>query len=151
MSEHTKEYDRGLAGQLGDGSAIPWWLRIVVVLGALLLAAGGVIALVHPVMLVSPHEQMNGAVHIYAGYLASRNLALSIMLLAMLGLGARRALANLMVLTAFIQLLDAGMDCAEGRWAIIPGIVVFGVVFSVSAARLCGHPFWRREAWRQQR
>ena len=63
---------------------IAWWLRVVIVLGAFLTAMGGIIALVHPAMLVSPHDEINGAVHIYAGYLAARNLALAIMLVALL-------------------------------------------------------------------
>jgi hypothetical protein len=138
-------------GSVSGISAIPWWLRAVVVVGALLMAAGGIIALVHPAMLVSPHDEINGAVHIYAGYLASRNLVLAMMLLATLVLGARLALGNLMVLTGFIQLVDACMDCVEGRWAVVPGVIVFGVVFFVGAARLCGYAFWKRQAWRQER
>ncbi len=128
---------------------ISWGLRLVVIFGALLSAMGAVIAMVNPAMLVSPHDQINGAVHIYAGYLFARNLAIAIMLVTLLFLGARRALGNLMVLVGFIQLLDACMDVAEGRWAVAPGVLLFGVVFLLGAARLCeGYPFWRVEAWR---
>jgi hypothetical protein len=129
--------------------AIPWWIRASVILGALLTAMGAVIALVHPIMLVSPHDEINGAVHIYAGYLASRNITLALMLVVLLFLGARRALANLMVLVAFIQVLDACMDCLEGRWNIVPGVLVFGLIFFIGAARLCGSPFWKAESWKQ--
>lgn len=129
---------------------IAWWLRVVIVLGAFLTAMGGIIALVHPAMLVSPHDEINGAVHIYAGYLAARNLALAIMLVALLLLQAKRALGNLMVLVGFIQLLDTCMDVAEGRWTIAPGVLVFGLVFLAGAVRLCdGYAFWRVEAWRR--
>lgn len=124
-----------------------WWITVAVILGSLLMLAGGVIAIVRPAMLVSPHDEINGAVHIYAGYLASRNIALVLMLLVMLSLRARIALSNLMVLTAFIQLLDAGIDCLEGRWPIVPGVLVFGVVFLLGPARLRGVPFWRAAAW----
>jgi hypothetical protein len=126
---------------------LPWWIFLVVVLGALLMAVGGVIALVRPGMLVSPHDEINGAVRVYAGYLVSRNLALATMLLAMLTLRARGALGNLMVLTAFIQFLDAGIDCMEGRWAVVPGVVIFGLIFFIGAARISVFPFWRRQAW----
>ena len=129
--------------------AIPWWVRVAVILGALLIAMGAVIALVHPIMLVSPHDEINGAVRIYAGYLASRNIALALTLVVLLTLGARRALANLMALVAFIQVLDACMDCLEGRWNIVPGVLIFGLIFFIGAARLCGYPFWRAEAWRE--
>jgi len=111
--------------------AVPWWVRAAVILGALLAATGAVIALVHPIMLVSPRDEINGAVRIYAGYFASRNIALALMLLVLLALGARRALANLMVLVAFIQVLDALMDCLEGRWNIVPGVLVFGLIFFI--------------------
>jgi hypothetical protein len=126
-----------------------WWLWMIVIPGALLTGAGGIIALVHPSMLVSPGDQINGAVHIYAGYLAARNLAISLLLLTLLFIGARRALGNLMVLVGLIQLLDTCMDVAEGRWAIIPVVLVLGLAFLWSAARLSeGYPFWRIEAWK---
>ena len=133
---------------LTERSAIPWWIRIVVSLVALLLAAGAGIALVHPEMMLAPGDAMNGAAHIYAGYMASRNFALAIMLVVLLILSAKRALANVMVLVALVQLLDAGIDCAEGRWTIVPGVLIIGLVFVIAAARLSGNPFWKAEAWR---
>jgi hypothetical protein len=146
MSEKNTSYQRTLSNNTALPET-PWWVTVAVILGALLMLVGGAIAIVRPVMLVSPHDEINGAVHIYAGYLASRNIALAIMLLVMLGLRARIALSNLMVLTAFIQLLDAGIDCVEGRWPIVPGVLVFGLVFLQGAASLRGVPFWRVEAW----
>ncbi len=126
-----------------------WWLSAIVILGAALTAMGAIIALVHPAMLVSPHEEINGAVHIYAGYMAARNLALAFMLVALLLIGARRALGNLMVLVGLVQILDTCMDVAEGRWAIVPGVLIFGLAFFIGAARLSGFPFWKLAAWRQ--
>jgi hypothetical protein len=74
---------------------------------------------------------------------------MAVMLLGLLFMRARRALGNLMVLVGFIQLLDACMDLAEGRWTIAPGVLVFGVVFLIGAARLAdGLPFWKPEAWK---
>lgn len=128
--------------------AIPWWITAVVLLGALLTATGAILALVHPAMLVSPHDEINAAVHVYAGYLTARNGALAFMLLILLSLRAR-ALGNLMVLIALIQILDACIDCFEGRWMIVPGVLVFGLVFLIAAARLSGYPFWRSQAWTQ--
>jgi len=126
---------------------IPWWITAAVLIGALRKATGAVLALVHPSMLVSPHDEINGAVHVYAGYLVARNGALAIMLLLRLGLRARRALGNLMVLIALIQGLDACIDCFEARWMIVARVLVCGLVFI--AAHLSGHPFWRSEAWAQ--
>ncbi len=126
---------------------ISWWLRLVVLLFAGLFAAGAVIALVHPAMLVSPNDQITGAVRIFAGYMAARNLALGLMLVAMLAMKARRLLGGLMVLSGLIQILDACIDSFEGRWAVAPGVLVLGVICLFVAARLCGSPFWRAKSW----
>ena len=128
-------------------AAIPGWLRTVVILGALLMAIGAVLAVIHPAMLVSPHDEINGAVHIYAGYLASRNLAMAILLIVLLSLSAKRALSNLMFLVALIQLLDACIDCAEARWPIIPGVLILGLIFLFAAAKLSSDPVWKPEFW----
>jgi hypothetical protein len=125
----------------------PWWLQTIVLLGTLLMAAGALIALLNPAMLVSPHDDINAAVHIYAGYLFSRNAALAILLVASMLFRSKGTLNTLILLTAFIQLLDAAVDCMEGRWTIVPGVVVFGLLFLLVSARLTGHPFWRKQAW----
>ena len=132
---------------LEETTPIPWWLRAVVILGALLMAIGGVLALIHPAMLVSPHDEINSAVHIYAGYLASRNMAVAILLIVLVTLSAKRALSNLMVLVALIQLLDACIDCAEHRWPIVPGVLFLGLVFLFAAAKLSSYPIWKSEFW----
>ena len=126
---------------------MPLWPKLIVILGALLTAMGGVLALVHPASLVSAHDEINGAVHIYAGYLASRNLAIALLLIALLSLGARRALSQLLVLVALIQLLDACIDCWEGRWMLLPGILLLCILFLLAAARLSGHRPWTQAAW----
>lgn len=126
---------------------IPLWVTAVAIAGALLTAMGAVIALVSPAMLVSPHDEINGAVRIYAGYLASRNSVLALMLAALLIMKARRALGQLMVVVGLIQFFDVLMDIAEGRWTIVPAVLVLGVAFVAGAARLCGARLWRREVW----
>jgi hypothetical protein len=128
---------------------LPWWLQTIVLAGSFLMAAGALISLLNPAMLVSPHDEINAAVHIYAGYLFSRNAALAILLVASMLFRARGTLNTLILLTAFIQLLDAAVDCMEGRWVVVPGVLVFGLLFLLASVRLSGHPFWRREAWSQ--
>jgi hypothetical protein len=113
------------------------------------MAAGALIALLNPAMLASPHDEINAAVHIYAGYLFSRNAALAILLVVSMLVRARGTLNTLVLLTVFIQFLDAAVDCMEGRWIIVPGIVVFGLLFLFASARLTSYPFWRKEAWSQ--
>ncbi len=152
MSEVQSVRPVPLTNSLGAQPAanlFPWWLQTIVFVGALLMAAGALIALLNPAMLVSPHDEINAAVHIYAGYLFSRNAALAILLVASLLFRSKGTLNTLILLTAFIQLLDAIVDCIEGRWVIVPGVVVFGLLFLLTSARLSGHPFWRKEAWSQ--
>ena len=131
----------------GRSFVISFWWRIFVVVGATLLALGAIIALVNPSMLISPQDEITHGVRIYAGYLAVRNLALGVFLLLLLSLRARRALGSLMMLVGLIQILDVVMDCIEGRWAIVPGVLVLGILYLIGAARVSGAPFWRRESW----
>src|SRR5450631_3098515 len=128
---------------------IPWWVRLIVILGAILTTMGAVIALVHPEMLVSPHDEINGAVHIYAGYLAARNLAMAIMLLAALGFAAKRLLNNLLLLVSLVQFLDALIDVGEGRLPVAIGVIILAVLFSAASASLSGYPFWQIRAWKE--
>jgi hypothetical protein len=147
MPERNSQFTPISIAKAAANERIAWWVRVVVILGALLLATGAVLALVNPAMLASPRDEINGAVRIYAGYLTSRNLALAIMLVVLLSLGARRALSNIMVLVALVQLLDACMDCAESRWALVPGVLLFSLIFIIGATHLSGHPFWKFKAW----
>jgi hypothetical protein len=127
--------------------AIPGWVAVIVVLGALLAAAGGIIAAVRPDMLVSAGAPMNFAAYTYAGYLISRGLALAIMLLAALALRARRTLLALMALTTLIQTIDFAVDALTGRLLLLPILLIFAVAFFIGASRLAGQPLWRATAW----
>jgi hypothetical protein len=128
---------------------LSWWLVAIITVGAILMVAGGLIALLRPQMLLPPHQEITQAVRVYAGYVVSRNLMLGLLLLAALSLRARGPLSTLMVLYAGIQFLDAILDCVEGRWAIAPGIVVLGLLFLMGAARVSGHPLWSAKGWQQ--
>ena len=151
MSEHLRAISAGTQAISESASPFPCWLTASVILGAVLMATGAAIALVHPALLVSPGAEINQATQVYAGYLVSRNLVLATMLLIMLAIRARTILSALMVLTACIQLLDAGMDIFEKRWPIVPAVLIYSVVFFFGAARLSGHIFWNVDAWRYTR
>lgn len=127
--------------------AVPVWVNVVVVLGAVLMGLGAVIALLKPEILVGPHAEITEAVRIYAGYLTARNLTLAVMLLVLLAMGARRALGNLVAVVGLIQVMDCIVDCAEARWTVAPGVLVLGVALLIAAAKLSGSAFWRRSAW----
>jgi hypothetical protein len=126
---------------------IPIWVSAIVVVGAVLMAAGAVIAEVNPQMLVAPNTALNSATHVYAAYLVSRNLVLAVMLLAALASRAKPVLHTLLVAVAFIQIADAVLDALEGRWPIVPGVFVLGILFFIAAARISGAAFWKRAAW----
>ena len=130
------------------GQRLPAWVVALVLLGAALLAAGAVISLWKPGMLVSPKDAINGAVQVYAGYTAARDAALAILLIALLGIGARRALGQLMALISLIQWIDTAIDLLEHRWTVAPGVFVLGILFLFAATRLCGTPAWKRSAWK---
>lgn len=123
------------------------WVQLIVIVGALLSAAGAIIALVHPAMLAGSQAEINSATRVFAGYFAARNLALACALLALFGLGARRALGQLLALVGAIQLIDTVMDCVESRWSVAPGVLVLGLLFLLAATKLCGHSLWNRQAW----
>lgn len=132
--------------QIPRAERIPMWVKAVVVVCAVLTGTGAVLAFALPGMLVEPHAEITAAVRTYAGYLTSRNAVLAIMLLVLMMAGARRALGNLLAIIGLIQVLDCFMDCIESRWTIAPGVLILGIIFLVSASRLCGPP-WRRDSW----
>jgi len=143
----SRELETASGSVVDKTAAIPLWVRVFVVAGGLLMALGGVIALANPSMLMAPHDEITNGVKIYAGYVAARNLVLGLFLPLLLALRARRALGSMMVLVGLIQILDLIMDCVENRWAIVPGVLVLGILYLIGAARVAGAPFWRRESW----
>ena len=74
---------------------IPLWISIVVVLGALLTAAGAIISKVDPTLLTNG-SPMTDAARVYADYMFARNLSLAVMLLFLLSVRARQMLAGFM-------------------------------------------------------
>jgi hypothetical protein len=92
---------------------------------------------------------MTDAARVYADYMFARNLALAVMLLLLLTVRARRMLAGFMVLIALIQIVDVGDDLARGAFVLVPGLLVFAIVFLLGAWRLFGQAIWRVDAWRE--
>jgi hypothetical protein len=126
----------------------PLWVSIVVILGALLTITGAVIGKVDPTLLTNG-SSMTDAAWVYADYMFARNLALAVMLLLLLAVRARRMLAGFMVLIALIQIVDVGDDLARGAFLLVPGLLVFAIVFLLGAWRLFGQAIWRVNAWRE--
>ena len=128
---------------------IPLWIAILVVLGALLTATGAIISKIDPTLFTNG-SPMTDAARVYADYMFARNLPLAIMLLFLLAVKARRMLAGFMVLTAFIQLVDVINDLARGEFLLVPGLLVFAIVFLIGAWQLFGQAIWNVEAWRER-
>lgn len=61
---------------------------------------------------------------------------------------ARRVLAGFMVLIALIQIVDIVDDLFRGASLLVPGLLVFAIVFLLGARRLFGQAIWQVSAWR---
>jgi hypothetical protein len=129
---------------------IPFWISIVVIIGALLTATGAVISKVDPTLLTNG-SPMTEAARVYADYMFARNLPLALILLFLLAVRSRRMLAGFMVLTALIQFVDVINDLARGAVLLLPGLLVFAILFLIGAWQLFGQAFWHVDAWRERR
>ncbi|MDQ2715057.1 MAG: hypothetical protein M3Z08_09130 [Chloroflexota bacterium] len=150
MTEHSTQLDDSIhAGDLRAPqpvASIPWWIYIAVILGAVLTVTGAIVSKVDPTMLAN--GPITDAARVYADYLFARNLPLAVMLLILLATGARRMLAGFMVLMALIQMLDVINDLFRGDFLLVPGLLVFAIVFLLGAWRLFGQAVWHVDAWR---
>jgi hypothetical protein len=126
----------------------PLWVSIVVILGALLSITGAVISKVDPTLLTNG-SAMTEAARVYADYTFARDLALAVMLLLLLAIRARRMLAGFMALVALVQLIDIANDLVRGDWLLIPGLLVFAIVFLLGAWRLLGRQVLDAKTWRE--
>ena len=154
MTKHSIQSDGSVQGDHltipRSVEHIPPWVTIVVILGALLTATGAVISKVDPTLLTNG-SPMTEAARVYADYLFARNLPLAVMLLFLLAVRARRMLAGFMVLTALIQLVDVINDLTRGAFVLVPGLLLFAIVFLIGAWQLFGQAFWHVDAWRESR
>lgn len=128
---------------------ISWWVATIVILGAVLTLTGAVISKLAPVILTN-NTAMTDAARVYADYLFARNLPLALMLLFLLAIRARRMLAGFMVLTALIQFVDVTNDLARGDFTLVPGLLVFAIVFLLGAWSLFGQAVWHVDTWRDR-
>ncbi|HEX3894113.1 MAG TPA: hypothetical protein VHW46_16180 [Terracidiphilus sp.] len=113
----------------------------------MLSGAGAIVAISQPAMLVAPNAEIGIAAHVFAGYFVARSLAFACVLLLLLVLRVQRVLGQLLALIGLVQFFDAIIDMGEGRWAVVLGVILLGILFLIAAARLCGSAFWHRSAW----
>lgn len=141
---------------MGESSAkratdtrIPIWIAVIVIIGAVLSLVGALVSKVDPTLLTN-NGLMNDAARVYADYTFARDLALAIMLLFLVAMRARRMLAGFMVLVALIQIIDILNDLARGAFVLIPGLLLFAVLFLIGAWQLFGSPLWQMATWRDR-
>lgn len=127
---------------------IPLWVTIVVIIGAGLTITGAFISKIDPTLLTNG-SPLTEAGRVYADYMFARSLALAIMVLFLLAVRNRRMLAGFMVLIVLIQLIDVGDDLVRGAILLVPGLLVFALVFLAGAWRLFGQAIWRIDGWRE--
>lgn len=128
----------------GGSVWILWLVRIVVVLGALLSAAIGVLGFLAPNSLLAllghPGEQVTAGTRQLAAYVGARELAIAVLLVILLFMRSTRVLSAVMALFAASNALDAIDALAFQRWAQVPGAALFAVAFAVGALWLVRQP-----------
>lgn len=129
----------------------PWWVTVIVIIGALGVLSLTVGALFGPQTVLAPGQHMNAAAHVWARYAAAYNVALGMALLALLAIRARRILAGTLVQAAFAEVLLAVVAIIDHRWEQIPADIILLIAFVLSATRLFGQSPWRAAAWRDSR
>ncbi len=135
------------SAQRATGARISVWIAVIVIIGAALLLAGAILSKVNPTLLTN-NSPMTDAAHVYADYTFARDLAVAVMLLFLLFVRARRMLAGFMVLVALIQIIDILDDLARGAFVLIPGLLIFAILFLLGVWQLFGRPLWQAAAWR---
>jgi hypothetical protein len=126
----------------------PRWVTVAVALVALLFAAGAIIALARPALLVASGAHIDAATHVYAGYLASRDCVLAVAFVVLLAVRARQMLAGALLMAALIQAVDIAIDATSGRIVLVPGLVVLAALILAAATRLAPRPIWQAASWR---
>lgn len=139
------------ASRLRPSRPIPRWIAAVVILAGLLSAAGAFIAWLRPSLLAGVDGPVGQATRVYAGYLISRDLGLSVTLFTLLAFHAYRMLAGALTLFAVIQSMDSVIDAATGRLTLVPGLIILTALFLAAAATLCRpQSLWRPATWRPE-
>ncbi|MGI8689243.1 MAG: hypothetical protein ACR2M3_11750 [Thermomicrobiales bacterium] len=128
---------------------VPWFIVIVVVLGALLNAMVGILSLFAPATLLASlgqsGEHLTAGTRLFAAYTGAREIPVAVLLVVLLVMRSR-LLPALMVLSASVYALD-GLDAlASGDGPRIAGSFVFAIAFLSAALWLFKQPREREAA-----
>jgi hypothetical protein len=127
-----------------------WWVTGVVIVCAVLLMIGAVLALVRPGLLGNLADPMTTTVRVYADYVVARDGVLAIFLVLLLVARAGRALSTALLIVALIQAADVVLDAFQGRVAIVPLAAVIAIACITAAVRHSDLPLWRISNWRER-
>jgi hypothetical protein len=103
---------------------ITWPVVVVVVTGAVVVLAGGLIAWLRPGQLLPGGVPVGAGVHLYAERMAARSIPIGVGLLVLLWLRERRMLAGLLLLVGVIEIGDTIAAIVNRDWAELSGAVV---------------------------
>lgn len=126
-----------------QAAVLHWLVALVVIVGALVNAAVGVLSLISPadfLALVGHRgEQVTAGTEIYAAYTGARDLAIAVALLVLLAMRSTRVLPGLMLVVASANAVDGADALVGGRWAQVPGAFAFAILFLLAAIWLFRH------------
>jgi len=91
---------------------------------------------------------MKGAARVYADYLFERNHPLAVYVASSPGVEGWTNAGWIHGAELLIQLVEVIHYLARGAFLLVPGLLVFAVVFLLGAWRLFGQAIWHINAWR---
>ena len=120
-------------------TGIPVPVTVVVIVGTVIILVGGLIAWLDPAVLMPAGSSVSRGVELYGQRMAARNLALGIVLGALVSVRAARELAVAVVLVVLVEIGDTISSIADADWAQASGLLI-AVAFAWSAWRLLRRP-----------
>lgn len=121
-----------------EKTGIGWPVATIVVIGAVVVLAGGLVAWLHPATLLPAGTPVGTGVRLYGARMAARSLPLGVALLVLLATRSRRLLGWSMVLVAVIELGDCVSALAYHDWSELAGGAIVAIAFGWAARRLLG-------------
>ena len=125
-----------VGGMNRDTARIGWLVAIIVVIGAVTVLAGGLLAWLHPAALLPSGTGVTTGVRLYGARMAARSLPLGVALVLLLATRSRRLLGWTLVLVAATEIGDCVSALAYQDWAELVGGAVVTIAFGWAAGRL---------------
>lgn len=111
----------------------PWWLYVVVIVGALGVLSLAYSALFSPATMLTSGQQLSDSARTWAHYSAPYIIALGAALLVPLAIRAWRVLTGILVQAAFAEVMLGIVGIATHRWDQVAADVVLIAAFLLCA------------------